>query len=280
MVIEGLRVIQRQKDPVLVRYRRLARPAGRREESAYAIEGEELLRRAPRYGAELEATLWSDSFLETERGRQCLSTLQEAAPQVPHYRLSSALLARATTTRPLPPCAAIAARPHWGSEVFEAASGCEAPLILAVDRGENGDNLGMLLRSAEASGVHAVLLGEGCADPYGRRVIRAARGAMFHLPIVEVSSLVEALSGLRAKGLRIYGSSAQATRYHYQAPLTDPTVLIVGNEHEGISPECLALADEVLKIPMAGQINSLNIAVAASVLLFEARRQRAPVSPL
>ena len=279
-MIEGLRVIQRQKDPVLIRYRRLARPAGRREEQAYAIEGEELLRRAPRYGAELEATLWSDTFLETKRGRQCLSTLQEAAPTVPHYRLSSALLARSTTTRPLPPCVAIATRPHWSFDTIKAFSDLEAPLILAVDRGENGDNLGMLLRSAEASGVHAVLLGEGCADPYGRRVIRAARGAMFHLPIIEVPSLVETLSQLRAEGLRIYGSSAQAARYHYMAPLTEPTVLIVGNEHEGISSECLACTDEVLKIPMAGQINSLNIAVAASILLFEARRQRAGGDPV
>ena len=80
---------------------------------------------------------------------------------------------------------------------------------------------------------------------------------------------------LRARGIRVYGSSAQATHTHYAVPLAEPSALIVGNEHEGISPACLALADEVLKIPMAGQINSLNIAVAASVLLFEARRQRA-----
>ena len=270
-MIEGMRLIQGQKDPVLARYRRLFRPAGRHAEQAYAIEGRELLSRAPRYGAMLEATLWTETFMKSDEGREAYAVIRAACPDVPHFQLKSGLLARATSTRPLPPCVGIARRPQ--SSVDDVLRG-ESPLVVAIDRGENGHNLGMLLRSAEAAGVSGVLLGAGSADPFGRRVIRAARGAVFHLPIAEVESLSETLTSAKERGFTVYGSSAKVEAAYHEVSLTGPTILMVGNEHDGLSPECLACADENLKIPMAGQIHSLNIAVAASILLFEARRQR------
>ena len=151
------------------------------------------------------------------------------------------------------------------------------PLLLGVDHLENADNLGMLLRSAEAFDVQGVLLGNQTVDPFGRKVVRGSRGAVFRLPLVvrkEKSEMQHALETAKQKNIQVIATSANSSQVYTELDLSLPSLILIGNEHTGIDPTLIAQADHCVSIPMMGKINSLNVSVAGSLLLFEARRQR------
>ena len=143
-----------------------------------------------------------------------------------------------------------------------------------VEHGENADNLGMLLRSADAAGASSVVLAAGTTDPFSRRAVRGSRGAVFSLPICIAGFARRAIEEASGRGLRIVATSANADTEYTAFDYTGPVMIVVGNEHTGLSAETRALADAVVRIPMLGRIHSLNIAVAASLVLYEAARQR------
>lgn len=144
-------------------------------------------------------------------------------------------------------------------------------LLLVVDGVQDPGNLGTLLRSAEAAGVDRVLLAPGTVDAFSPKVVRAGAGAQFRLPIDRLS-WPDIRRALRGKHVRL-ADEGSATAYH-EADWRAQSALIVGNEGAGPSDEARRLAGERIAVPMAGGTESLNVAVAASVILFEAARQR------
>jgi TrmH family RNA methyltransferase len=145
-------------------------------------------------------------------------------------------------------------------------------LVLVVDRVRNPGNLGTILRSAEAAGASQVILTPATVDVYSPKVVRGAMGAHFHLPIatgVGWSEVAEAL-----QGRQILLAEAKGEKIYYEVDWTKPSALIVGGEAEGASQEAERLATERIVIPMQGKAESLNVAVASGVILFEATRQR------
>lgn len=146
-------------------------------------------------------------------------------------------------------------------------------LRLVLDGIQDPGNLGTLLRSAEAAGVGLAVCAPGCADLYNPKVLRAAMGAHFNLPLRNDPSWERLHAELAACPL-VYVADAQATQPYYTADWTQAAALIVGSEAHGPSPQALALATQALAIPMHGRAESLNAAVAGSILLFEALRQR------
>ncbi len=145
---------------------------------------------------------------------------------------------------------------------------------MMVESCENADNLGMLLRSTDAAGISSVILTENTVDPFCRRSVRGSRGAVFTVPICMHRNSAEVIEAARKNGLRVIATSANADLSYDSPDYTLPTMLIVGNEHTGISNTVRKMADAVVRIPMLGRINSLNIAVAASLVMYEAVRQR------
>ncbi len=150
----------------------------------------------------------------------------------------------------------------------------ECPLVQMVECCENADNLGMLLRSTDAAGVDGVILAADTTDPFSRRVVRGSRGAVFTVPICLQADPRRVIEEAKNNGFRVIATSAHADMPYTSVDYTGPTLIVVGNEHTGISDIVRGLADAVVRIPMRGKINSLNIAVAASVVLYEAVRQR------
>lgn len=145
------------------------------------------------------------------------------------------------------------------------------PLVLVLDRLRDPGNLGTLLRSAAGAGVSAVYLTPESVDPWNPKVVRAGMGAHFRLPLLAFDTAAAAV--LRGLPLRV-AAAADAPAPYDAVDWTQPAALIIGGEAEGISPHLTAWASETVAIPMAGQVESLNAAVAGSVLLFEAARQR------
>ncbi|HEX5588934.1 MAG TPA: 23S rRNA (guanosine(2251)-2'-O)-methyltransferase RlmB [Candidatus Limnocylindrales bacterium] len=152
----------------------------------------------------------------------------------------------------------------------------EAPFVLVLDSLEDPQNLGTVLRSAEAAGVHGVLFPTQRQAPLSPAAVKASAGATEHLLLAPVDDLAAALTDLHVRGVRVVGSEADAPLTVREADLRGPVAIVVGSEGHGLSPTVRRRCDLMVRIPMRGAIGSLNAAVAGSVLLFEALGQRQP----
>jgi 23S rRNA (guanosine2251-2'-O)-methyltransferase len=157
-----------------------------------------------------------------------------------------------------------------------AAERGEPPFILVLDSLEDPHNVGTLLRSAEAAGVHGVLFPTHRQAPLSPSAVKASAGAIEHLLLAPVDDLAGALTDLRARGLRIAGADSEASLTARETDLRGPLAIVVGSEGEGLGPTVRRRADVFMRIPMRGAVGSLNAAVAGSILLFEAVAQRDP----
>jgi 23S rRNA (guanosine2251-2'-O)-methyltransferase len=150
----------------------------------------------------------------------------------------------------------------------------EPPFLLILDAIQDVNNLGSLLRTAEAVGVHGVILPEHRAAEVTATVIKTSAGATEHLLIAQETNLTRCIEFLKKQNIWVIGLVGEAKTVYYQADLTGALALVVGNESKGISRLVREHCDVLIKLPMRGHINSLNAAVAGSIALYEALRQR------
>ena len=154
----------------------------------------------------------------------------------------------------------------------------EPPFVLVLDSLEDPQNVGTLLRSAEAAGVHGIVFPTRRQAPLSPAAVKASAGAVEHLLLCPVDDLPGALADLHAKGVRVAGSEADAPLTARQSDLRGPLAIVIGSEGQGLGPAVRKRCDLFMRIPMRGAIGSLNAAVAGSILLFEAVAQRDPGS--
>src|SRR2546421_6564846 len=150
----------------------------------------------------------------------------------------------------------------------------EDPFLLILDAIQDVNNLGSLLRSAEAVGVHGVVIPEHHAAEVNATVVKTSAGASEHLLIARETNLTRAIDYLKKQNVWVIGLAGDSQTFYTQADLTGPLALVVGNEGKGISRLVREHCDVLIKLPMHGQINSLNAAVAGSIAIYEALRQR------
>lgn len=162
---------------------------------------------------------------------------------------------------------------EWSPRAFDAAFRPPPALAIGLVDVQDPGNAGAVIRSADALGATGVLTLDGTAHPGGWKALRGAMGSTFRLPVAR-GSHADALAAARAAGLRVLATvSEQATRVD-RIDLTGPTLILLGNEGAGLPPAIVAAADERLTVPMRPGVNSLNVAVTAALVLYEARRQR------
>ncbi|HEY1352069.1 MAG TPA: 23S rRNA (guanosine(2251)-2'-O)-methyltransferase RlmB [Ktedonobacteraceae bacterium] len=166
------------------------------------------------------------------------------------------------------------------AEILEHAhSRHEDPFLLILDTIQDVNNLGSLLRTAEAAGVHGVILPQHHAAGVNATVVKTSAGATEHLLIAQETNLTHAIDALKKENIWIIGLVGEARTQYAQADLTGPLALVVGNEGRGISRLVREHCDLLIRLPMHGQMNSLNAAVAGSIAVYEALRQRAQSVP-
>jgi len=139
---------------------------------------------------------------------------------------------------------------------------------------QNPGNLGGLLRTAEASGATGAYLAEGCADPFSWKALRGSMGSAFRLPHVRGEAAAAILDRLEARGVTVLATGAGGDRGYDEVDLTSPVALLLGSEGAGLPDALVRRVSLRLRIPLAPPVESLNVGVAAGVLLFEAARQR------
>jgi TrmH family RNA methyltransferase len=147
------------------------------------------------------------------------------------------------------------------------------PLLLVLETVEKPGNLGALLRTADAAGLDAVIICDPQTDIYNPNAIRSAIGCIFTMPVVTTTS-GEAINWLRAAGIRMFGTALTATHLYHETDFRQPSAIIMGAEATGLSDKWLDEADDLIKIPMRGKIDSMNVSASAAVVIFEAMRQR------
>jgi 23S rRNA (guanosine2251-2'-O)-methyltransferase len=150
--------------------------------------------------------------------------------------------------------------------VFEKG---ETPLFVMLDRITDVRNLGAIARSAECAGAHGLIIPERGGAPISSDALKTSAGALSVLPVHRSSNLKNTLDYLKESGLSIVAASEKGDLPYYEATYREPMVLILGSEEDGVSPEYLKRCDQVVSIPMRGSIGSLNVSVAAGILLFE-----------
>jgi len=147
------------------------------------------------------------------------------------------------------------------------------PLLVVLERVEKPGNLGAVLRSADASGVDAVIVCDPLTDIWNPNVVRSSVGGIFSVPCVACSS-EECIAFLKQKGIQILTAQLQDSELYYATDMTCPTAIVMGTESTGLTQQWRAVANRHIRIPMLGKIDSLNVSVSAAILMFEAVRQR------
>jgi TrmH family RNA methyltransferase len=257
------------------RIKQLVRLRDRRprdEAGVFLVEGYREIRRALEKGVALRELYYSpDWFLGANeptllaeaaaRGAQLFELSRDAFAKVAYRERPDGLLAVA---------------PQWQRRLEDLAlppAGGRPPFLLVVEAIEKPGNLGTILRSADAAGCDAVIVCDPVTDPFNPNVVRASTGVLFSVPLV-VAEGTAVLAWLRAHGIRTVATTPAAERIYSDADLRGPLAVVMGSEQYGLSEFWLKHADLPVRIPMAGQADSLNVALATVITLFEAVRQR------
>ncbi|HEY3364708.1 MAG TPA: RNA methyltransferase [Symbiobacteriaceae bacterium] len=253
------------KNPLVQQARLLARDRKVRDESGLAVlEGVRLAEEALRAGLALAYALYTPELAGRDRGAALIQGLRAAG--VPLHAVSTETLDRAADTRTPQGILAVFRIPRRSQS--EIGSG----LVVLLDGVQDPGNVGTVIRTLEALGGAGVLVGGG-ADPYSPKVVRGAMGSLFRLPVV-TGETEPLLRELKAGGRRVYVADAGGELRPWTADLAGDVAVVIGNEGAGPSSAARWLADGVISIPMPGDVESLNAGVAASLLIYEALRQK------
>lgn len=264
-------IITSAANPRVKAWSALLTKRGRDEQSAFLLEGVHLIQEALRSQAKVQAVLYAvDRELPQELETYRSGAMAEEGRRIEWVGVSEAILGKCTETKTPQGVVAVCAKPAHDALVFLRHT---SALVVAVDGVQDPGNLGTIIRTADAAGATGVLLGQGTVDLYNPKTVRSTMGSLFHLPVAECD-LKELLPAAAGQGIRLVGTRLDARRHCYELDLRQPVWFLVGNEGSGLSPELAAYVNEDIIIPMPGQAESLNVAMATGILLYEAVRQR------
>lgn len=278
--------IESEKNPWIRRWAALQSKKGRKEQASFLVEGIRLVRELLQSSLQVHALAF---LIDRDADGGSFAALADLAGlrQVPMYHLSARAFAAVSDTvtsqgviavAGIPSSPAIglddgeetrAIQPSWG---YDAEMGGRALLLDGV---QDPGNVGTLLRSADAFALKRVFCGQGTADPYGQKAVRASMGGLFRLQVHSGKTSTEYVIAWHRQWPQgeVWVADAAGAILCSEAVLTGPVLLVIGNEGNGVSPGVLSLAHGRLRIPMASETESLNAAVAGSILLYEAYRQ-------
>jgi TrmH family RNA methyltransferase len=248
---------------------RLARRRGREKEEKFFVEGPRLVAEALTAPLTVDAVYCTEKFLAGRRSGDILANA--AAKGVGVYEIPSEVLNRLTAVEaPQGVLAVVGISKINLSDLLASAP----PLIVVIDGVQDPGNLGTIIRTAHAAGASGALLLAGTVDLYNPKTVRATAGTIFHFPVVLEVSSDQALEFIMRAGLRLAVAEPRGTIPYYEYDYTAPVAVVVGGEGAGPKTELLEAAAARVFIPMRPKTESLNVAVAAALLLYEAARQR------
>ncbi|ASS74591.1 hypothetical protein CIG75_06005 [Tumebacillus algifaecis] len=240
----------------------------RTQTGLYIAEGVRLVEDALASGAPIEAILVSGDL---QSGRYDKIVNGVASQNIQVYEVTEQVMEHVSDTKT--PQGVIAVLRQTIGDPHDFLENKTDPLYLVLDGIQDPGNLGTMIRTADAVGATGVFLGKTCVDLYNPKVVRSTMGSMYHLPLFEVD-LELFLPAMKRQGVRVVGTTTDADKTVFQHDFTIGTALVIGSEAHGLSAGIADLVDHSIALPMPGQAESLNAAIASSVMLYEALRQR------
>ncbi len=265
--------IQSFDRPELSPYLTMKRPLDHQRAGIFVAEGEKVVRRL------LESRLTIISILLPEKWLQAYEPLLETRPEkIDVFIAEKTLLENFTGFIMYQGVLAVGQIPSPALLENVPRTSSKALLFVAIDGITNATNLGVIVRNAAAFGAHALLVGQTSCSPFLRRAVRNSMGSVFQLPIVEATHLAQTLQDLRGKNIRCIAAHPDLKgKTLCKSDFSGDCCIVLGNEGDGISPEVIESCDETIAIPMAIQVDSLNVASAAAVFFYEVNRQRGKI---
>jgi RNA methyltransferase, TrmH family len=271
-------VISSRDNKWLKQFRAALRGTGPRDGELIGVEGPKLIEEALRSGLEAEALLVSEAG-EREAGR-ILDAAGESEAGIPRSRVlrtTNKLFEGVAGTDSPQGVAALFRQREWGFDDILRGPGEireSSPLVIVLAAVQDPGNVGTILRSAEAFGATGAVATRGTADPWSPKALRASAGSALRLPVLRGMAIPVLLVQLKMAKVKIYAATSAPGERSTKADLREPAAIFVGNESNGVPAEVERAADRVISIPMAAAVESLNAGVAASLVLYEAARQR------
>ena len=239
----------------------------REEDGIYIVEGLRMFVEAPQ--DKVREVYVSESFYRKRREELQLDTWGKKLEI-----LSDSVYGHVSDTKTPQGVLVVMEQMQYSFEEVIAEKEGRAPLLMVLDNLQDPGNLGTILRAGEAAGVTGVILSSDCVDIYNPKVIRSTMGSVFRMPFIYVEDLPTVVKMLGEKEIHTYAAHLQGKCSYEEEDFTKGTAFLIGNEGNGLQDEVADAAEIYVKIPMCGEVESLNAAIAASVLMFEAARQR------
>ncbi|WP_066194598.1 MULTISPECIES: TrmH family RNA methyltransferase [Gracilibacillus] len=237
------------KNEKVKQWRKLHKKKSRDQTKTFIVEGFHLVEEAHYSDWEIEEIIYQTGV-----------EVPEAWIHYPCHEVSDHVMDAVSTTQTPQGVIAVVKKKHATNRVIKRA--------LLVDQVQDPGNLGTMIRTADAAGFDTVMLGKGTVDLFNDKVLRSTQGSLFHLEILEVD-LLEELETLKKADITVWATGLDNANYYHQLPVPNKLAIIVGNEGAGVSPDLMEQADQRVNIPIHGQAESLNVSIAAAILMYE-----------
>lgn len=241
----------------------------RKKDSVFLAEGTKMFEEAPIEWIQevyLSETMERNVFHYNKE-----ETVYEKLRQVSYETVSDDIFVRMSDTKTPQGMLMVLRQPSYDLEELLKMPN---PLFVIVENLQDPGNLGTIIRTGEGAGITAVLMSSGTVDIFNPKTIRATMGSVYRVPFLYVTDMSEVMAKLKEYGIHIYAAQPLGAEYYDSFAFYEPTAFLIGNEGNGLTRQLSDMTDSCLKIPMEGKVESLNAAVSASLLMYEAHRQR------
>ncbi len=267
----AMRSITSESNPRIKAAKGLLRRRGREKSGQCLLEGVRLVQDSVLAGAHLKTVFVTAEFAQTQTGEELAALIDTKHPQTECFLVTEEILKSLSDTQTPQGVVAVAVIPNFALEDVLATIG---PFLLVADQVRDPGNLGTMVRTAAAAGCTAVVLTKGTVDAYSGKVLRATMGSAFRVPIVRDIVSSDLVTKLQLAGCPLVVADAGADTVYHEPVLSGPCAIVIGNEATGPDQILASEATISVRIPLQNGVESLNAAVAAAILVFEAAKQR------
>jgi TrmH family RNA methyltransferase len=242
----------------------------RDELKLFVVEGVRLVEEAAQSNWQVETCIYIAEAKDERRVQKVLLSLQSQNCRM--IEVPKALYGKITEVKQPQGIMAIMKKCEFSLD--DCLASVEKPFLVVLDEVQDPGNVGTIIRTAAAAGCTGVILTKGCADIFAAKVVRASMGSLFHVPLFVEANQEEVITFLNKHSIDILATSLESSAIYFQADFSKPIAVVFGNEGNGVSRQLLEVATGRLHIPLLGNVESLNVAASAAVILYEAVRQR------
>lgn len=260
--------ITSMKNPLIKEIKSLYRKKERMKSKSFIIEGIKIIEEAIENSYPIKNIVYTDKLLESKDGPEFFETIKNMEDLI---YVPEKIFKEISDTESPQGVLAIASFSFGDMDKLKEN---QKPSLIFLDKLQDPGNMGTIIRSADAFNLDGIIITDGSVDPYNPKVVRATMGSIFRLPIYYIEDSLSGLNMLKEQGLKVYSTSLEGSLPIYEMEYKNGFILVIGNESTGVSDEIYNLSDSLIRIPMPGKAESLNAGVAASIVMYEAMKQR------